>query len=93
VDCLPLAYTTPKQDSELHQLHAIIALQNSSIEQISFIEQTLMEDSIIEEEFPAWDDISSAEESEQKSTSTFLDTQDSNTRDGDLGNPNPGQDT
>jgi hypothetical protein len=54
-----------KEEAELHQLHAIATLQNSSIEQISFIENNLMEESIIEEDFPSWYDISSASDTDR----------------------------
>jgi hypothetical protein len=80
-----------EDDDELHQLNAITTQQNSSIEQISFIAQSLMEQSILEDDFPSWDDSSSDDEqAEQNSTSRCRDTNDSNDLDRDLGNSNPG---
>jgi hypothetical protein len=77
-----------EQENELHQLHAITALQNTSV---SFIEQNLMEESILEEEFPSWDTSSSDDtDIEQNSTSVCLDIQESDKADGDLGNSHPG---
>jgi hypothetical protein len=83
----------PMEQEELHQLNAISTFQNTSMEQFSFIQQNIMEDSILEEEFPSWDDSSSESENDPNSTSILLDTQESDTLNGDLGNSSPGKDT
>jgi hypothetical protein len=80
-------------EEELHQLHAITTLQNSSIEQISFIERNTMEESISEEDFPSWDDSSSESETDPNSTSIQSKPQEPDCNNGDLGNSYPGQDT
>jgi hypothetical protein len=86
-----------EQDLELHQLNALTNIQNSSLEQISFIAQNLMEESILEEDFPSWDDYTSESEADPSSTSILdkstADNQDTNHINGDLGDQNPGQGT
>jgi hypothetical protein len=48
-----------KQSNDLHQLHAIAALQNQSLKQISFIAHQSMDNSTTEEDrLLNWDDIS-----------------------------------
>jgi hypothetical protein len=85
-----------ESESELHQLHAITNLQHSSMEQISFIAQNIMEESIIEE-FPPWDDDSSESEVDLTATSLLetsnLENQDNEESKRDLGNNDPGQGT
>jgi hypothetical protein len=78
--------------SDLHQMHAIAALQNHSIDQLSFIAHQTMGESDIEEELLTWDDDTTDDE-ESVSTSRYQSTQEQeNTQDAPE-HPNPGEGT
>jgi hypothetical protein len=77
--------------SKLHQMHAIAALQNHSIDQLSFIAHQTMDESDIDD-LPPWDDDST--ENEESVTTT----RDTSTREQEEihdapEHPNPGNNT
>jgi hypothetical protein len=79
------------ENDELHQIHAITTLQDNSINQLSFIHQTSMDVSAIEEDLLPWDDFSTNSEGSDPNSS--LDTQNQVSHQNEPGHTNPGGDT
>jgi hypothetical protein len=81
-----------ESNSNLHQMHAIAALQNHSLDQLSFIAHQTMDASDIEEELLTWDSDSTDNDesaSTLKDQSILLQENEHDAPD----HPNPGEDT
>jgi hypothetical protein len=93
--------TSVKEDSdmdsedapnELHQMHAVTTLQNSSIEQISFIQPPL-DESTIDEDLIAWDDFTTDDEEQSANNLSLNITQEQDDEQGYLGQSDRGGST